>query len=187
MAVSHARSTPRGSARRSKRNRHSGGGGILLLAVFLLVPATVFMLPMTVVFCLGMVPTVVAYVADRSPDKTAPVTVGAMNICGVLPFAIEFVDRSQGLDRLGEVLGTPATWLVMYGAAGIGWALYFAIPTLVSNFEVMRGQGRIDSLERKNRRLEEEWGGAVATTGGEDEGLPEPGEASKSVAETRRR
>lgn len=173
MAVARARPNPRSRSRR-KPNKGSGGG-IILLVIMLVVPATIFMLPMTVIACLGMIPTVVAFVADRDPEKMAPITVGAMNLCGVLPFAIEFLEQRDDLERLAEMIANPATWLVMYGAAAVGWALYFAIPTLVSNFEIMRGQGRIDHLERKKKRLEDEWGSAVRSDDDPD-GLPAPGE-----------
>jgi len=178
MAVSHGRPIKRTGTPNKKKKQQGGGGGLIVLTFFLVVPASIFMLPMTVITCLGMIPTVVAFIADRSADKLAPVTVGAMNVCGVLPFAIEFLDGSQGIERLGGVLGEPTTWLVMYGAAAVGWSLYFAIPTMVGSFEVLRGQGRIDHLERKKRRLIEEWGGAVADSG-ETDGLPEPGDAPK--------
>lgn len=148
------------SAKRKKRAKRSGGGMGTLL--FLLAPASIFALPTALITLIGMIPTVVAHICDRDPDKTAPICVGAINICGILPFVMDLWKHQHTMQAAMKLLGDPFTWLVMYGAAAVGWGFYYLIPPIVTNFEVTMAEGRIESLLKKRRELMEEWGGEVA-------------------------
>ncbi|HYC04569.1 MAG TPA: hypothetical protein VED40_14845 [Azospirillaceae bacterium] len=153
--------------------RRDAAGGIALLLVLL--PLGVVVLPTTVLMGAGLIPTLVAALVDRDPEKSAALTVGAMNLCGVMPFAIELWQSGHTLDLALGLLATPYTWLVMYGAAAIGWGFYFAIPPLVAGFVTMRDEDKARRLEQERDALVEEWGPEVA-------GLPAP--IAMSGAET---
>lgn len=145
--------------------RRDAAGGIALLLVLL--PLGIVVLPTTVLMGVGLIPTLVAAVVDRDPEKSAALTVGAMNLCGVMPFAIELWQSGHLLEQSLGLLATPYTWLVMYGAAAIGWGFYFAIPPLVAGFVTMRDEDKARRLEQDRDALVEEWGPEVA-------GLPAP-------------
>ncbi len=104
--------------RRGKRAR-SSGAGILWLFFAVAVPASVVALPTVLVLAAGMVPSMVALVVDRAPNRTAGITVGSLNLCGVMPFllelwsqphhklpqALQLLDQLVGLDRLIDAMG----------------------------------------------------------------------------------
>ena len=154
----------KGGVRSRKTAAKSGGGMTTFL--FLATPASLFVAPTTVIMVPGLLPTMVAYIIDRDPDKTAPLTVGALNLCGTLPFAMDLWLHQHTLPAALHLLGDPLTWLVMYGAAAVGWAFYYLIPPIVTNVEVMRSEARIESLQRTKREMVAEWGPEV---GAEDE------------------
>ncbi|MEI7607084.1 MAG: hypothetical protein WCJ64_06850 [Rhodospirillaceae bacterium] len=164
---------------RSKKKPAKRGGGGLFTFLLLAGPAGIFAMPTATLFAVGMIPSFVAYIIDRDPDKTAPMTVAPLNICGVLPFTMEMWKHDHTMQAATHFLGDPLTWLVMYGASAIGWALYFLVPPIVTNFEVMRAEARIDSLNGKKKDLVEEWGGDVALT---DEALVEKHKATTQAA-----
>ena len=56
------------------RKRKKKGGALTL--ILLIIPAALIVLPTSILFGVGMIPTIVAYVVDRDPDKSAPITVG---------------------------------------------------------------------------------------------------------------
>lgn len=162
-----------------KPAKKSGGGGGLITFLVLAAPAGLFAMPTALLFAVGMIPSFVAYIIDRDPDKTAPMTVAPLNICGVLPFAMDLWKHQHTVQAATHAMGDPLTWLVMYGAAGIGWALYFLVPPIVTNFEVMRAESRIETLNGKKKDLIEEWGPDVALT---DEALVEKHKAANQAA-----
>jgi hypothetical protein len=165
-------------SRAKKKPKKKGGGGLLTFLI-LAAPAGMFAMPTALLFAVGMIPSLVAYVVDRDPDKTAPMTVAPLNLCGILPFTMDMWKHQHTMQVATHALGDPLTWLVMYGAAAIGWALYFLVPPIVTNFEVMRAQARIDNLNGKKKDLADEWGGDVALT---DEALVEKHKAAQAAA-----
>ncbi|MEC4589996.1 MULTISPECIES: hypothetical protein [Nitrospirillum] len=158
----------------SPRRRSYGG---LLAAAVLLLPLGALVMPTSVLTVIGMVPTLVAWIVDRDPDKPAAVTVGGLNLCGVMPFCIQLWQHGHTMDYAAGLLVQPVTWLVMYSAAGVGWLLYFGIPPLVAGWAVARDQAKIRELDEQRQALVEEWGIEVTGQGLKAE-APAEGEAA---------
>ncbi len=122
----------------------------------------VFTLPTVLILGIGMTPTLAALITDRRKEKYATLCVGCMNFVGVLPFMVELWTDDHSYDNAFNLIGDPFTWLVMFGAAAIGWAIYFVAPGIVGMFIAMRADQRIELLKRRQRDLVEEWGPGVA-------------------------
>ena len=170
--------SPKSRGKKKPPPRKSGGGGLVTFLV-LAAPAALFAMPTALLFAVGMIPSFVAYIVDRDPEKTAPMTVAPLNLCGILPFTMDMWKHQHTMEAATHALGDPLTWLVMYGASAIGWALYFMVPPVVTNFEVMRAEGRIETLNGKKKDMVEEWGPDVALT---DEALVEKHKAATQAA-----
>ncbi|MGR0186807.1 hypothetical protein [Azospirillum aestuarii] len=149
----------RGGKSGGKKKKRKGS---MLTLILLIIPAGLVVLPTSILFGIGMIPTIVAYVTDRDPEKSAPITVGGLNFCGCMPYAIELWKHNHTIGAAGKIFMDPLAWLVMYGSAAIGWALYFGIPPLVANFEVMRAEKRVSALKDVKVGLVQEWGPEVA-------------------------
>src|SRR5690606_22196278 len=80
--------------------------------------------PSTVLFCGGMMPTLVAAIVDNKKQKTAWITVGAMNFAGFLPVWWKLWERGHTIDQSFFLLMDANNLLLMYGAAAVGWFLY---------------------------------------------------------------
>ena len=122
---------------------------------------------------IGMMPTFVAMLTDRRKEKYATLCVGGMNFTGVLPFMIILWTEDHSYDKAFSLIADPFTWLVMFGAAALGWAIYFVAPGIVGMFIGIRTEQRIERLRRRQRELVEEWGPGVAGSNkpaDEDEG-----------------
>jgi hypothetical protein len=105
--------------RRTTRTAKRGA----LLGLIVLIPLGALMLPTAILVLVGMIPTMVAFMIDRDPEKSAGLTVGAMNLCGVMPFLITLWQSNHSIERSVQILLTPFTFFLMYGAAGVGWLL----------------------------------------------------------------
>lgn len=154
------------------RKKKKKGGALTL--ILLIVPAALIVLPTTILFGIGMIPTIVAYVVDRDPDKSAPITVGGLNFCGCMPFAIDLWKHQHTIGAAAKIFADPLAWLVMYSAAAVGWGIYYGIPPMVAGMEVTRAEKRVEVLKQKKVALVQEWGPDVAGDYFDESGGIEP-------------
>ena len=133
-----------------------------------LLPVAGLFLPTLMVLALAMLPTLGAYVAERSRENHLVVTVGLMNFCGSLPAVVKLWSGGQSFAAIGPVLHDVFGWLVAYSAAGIGWLIYLLMPPIVASYYRVASDAHVQLLKHDQRELVEVWGEAVAE-------LPEAG------------
>ena len=88
-----------------------GIGAVLVLLI-------AFSLPSLIVFAVGLLPTGVAFIIDRSDQKTGTFCVGGMNLCGVFPYVIKLWTGKHTPSAATEIISDVLALLVMYAAAG---------------------------------------------------------------------
>ena len=149
---------PAKPARRAARR--SAAGPIAILGMTLLAAAE---LPLSILLLAGLVPTMVAALVDRYRARYLTRAVGFMNLAGLSPLVVQL--WSHGLTMLGlaDILSRPVNWLIMYGAAGIGWVLFLGMPSLARIFVDIRADQLQDDLKARAARLVQEWGEEVTT------------------------
>lgn len=117
----------------------------------------------------GMAPTLAAWLASQREDHALRLpTILAFNLTGVLPFAIKLWRAGKGFDNLIEMLVRIDTWLIMYGAAGLGLLVIWLAPQVAAYTLQLRAVERKRSIERQQRRLAEEWGAEFAPAADEE-------------------
>lgn len=135
---------------------------ILLLSLAL---AFVLMFLPTVLFvAVGMLPTVAAYVVDRNPDKYEWICVGGLNFAGCVPFLLRLWSGRHTVEAAGAMLTDVFTLMAVFGAAGLGWLLFMALPPMVGVFMQMKAQRRVANLKATQQRLIQSWGPEVGKT-----------------------
>lgn len=118
----------------------------------------ILFLPTSIILAIGMLPTFIAMLVEDDADHTAPITVGAMNFAGVMPFIILLWQRGQTLNNALNLMTEPVNWLVMYGAALGGWIVYFVLPSFVAVWATLRAEFKIRELKALQEKLQKEWG-----------------------------
>lgn len=138
-----------------------GSGTLILWAVAFV--AILFVFTGTVILLLvGMAPTLVAWIIDRTPKKYAAFCVGGMNFTGVFPSLLKLWAANPDVRAAITISFNPFDLTVMYGAAAFGWMLYQAIPPVVAAMIAVSAQHRIAQLRSRQRELIREWGNALA-------------------------
>jgi hypothetical protein len=146
-------------ARRIGRARGAAGGGgggavpIVLCTVLLLAA-----LPLCVVLAAGMLPAGVAFLIDRSPRHDLARTVAAANLAGVVPPAAALLHLEFSFAGALTILREPHNWLIMYGAAAIGWGLHAAMPALAGIVLEFRARQAEQRLQARAAEIASEWG-----------------------------
>ncbi len=140
------------------------GGKWRTVAITVLAVPTILLagLP-TLLLCVGMLPTLVALVTDTDPRKSGAATIGFMNLAGVAPFIIDLWGSGQTMGNAIAILSTPSTWLVMFGAAGVGHLLLYAIPTATATLTLTRMESRLKILKEAIEQMKTTWGPDIAT------------------------
>ena len=137
--------------------KKAGNFGLIFASVFLAVIA-VMMMATTLLFLVGMIPTVVAYFVDTSRQRTLGPTVFYLNFAGVLPALLKLWSQGHNINNAIALLTDPFTLLMMLAPAGVAWLLFIFVPVMVSGILRRRAEMRMQTLESDQKRLIEEWG-----------------------------
>jgi hypothetical protein len=62
---------------------------------------------------------------------------------------------------LADILSRPVNWLIMYGAAAIGWVLFLGMPSLARIFVDIRADQLQQDLKARAAHLVQDWGDDV--------------------------
>jgi hypothetical protein len=135
---------------------------IVSVALWLLTPLVlVFALPTVLLLACGLLPAVVAAVVDRREDKYAAYCVGGFNLSGVMPYLFSLWAHGDSMIALGHIASSPFSWLVMYGAAALGWLANYWGPQITMRVRRIRDRNEVARLRKRQEQILEEWGPEV--------------------------
>jgi hypothetical protein len=148
-------------AGKGKKKKGSMPSPVRLALVILLLLGAFFM-PTSLILCICMLPTGVAVIVDYRPQKTAWVTVGAVNFAGVVPAWFSLWERGHTVGSAIELLAMPETMMTAYGAALVGWLIYHQVPYIVTALMAHKADNRLKDIEKRQKELIRKWGMEVA-------------------------
>jgi hypothetical protein len=119
-------------------------------------------LPTVMVAGFGMVPTIVAYFIDRTPQKYAALCVGGMNFSGLFDVIYVLWTGANSPSDAMDLLTDPFNLLMVFGAAGFGWLLYMSLPPLVGAVLQVVAEQRMTKCREIQSDLIKEWGEDVS-------------------------
>lgn len=129
---------------------------------YLLAPLLVFIgYPTLMVALGGMLPTFVAFIVDNRKERYAARTVGYLNSAGVFIVCLDMWGSDHTWQHALDLLAQPVNWLIMFGAAGVGWLLYFGLPPITNAYLTIHNDLRMKSLNSEQEKLVKEWGSGV--------------------------
>jgi hypothetical protein len=120
-------------------------------------------LPTVMLVFFGLLPSIVAWIVDRTEQKYATACVFGLNFSGLFPFLLEIWFEDHILDAAMRVLTDVFDLMIIYGAAGFGWMLYMALPPFVTTFLSVMSEHRLTVLKENQANIIEEWGENVAS------------------------
>lgn len=132
------------------------------VALLLILLTGVVFMQTSLVLMIGMLPTVVASLLDRTGRGTMAITVGAMNLAGCSPFLIDLWMTGHTLEKATVMVSDPRTITVMYGAAALGYLINWATGGIVENVMTGQSRQRLQAIEKRQEKLKERWGEEVS-------------------------
>ena len=130
----------------------------IIWAIVLFTFLTILSPPTILVLVVGLVPTGVAYICDKSDEKYVALCVGGINLCGVFPYVLSIWFDSHSLENAMDIVFDFFSLMIMYSSAGIGWAFYRYVPPIISEVLDILAKRRLAYLHRVQKNLVEEWG-----------------------------
>ena len=148
----------------------------VFLYVLIAIPIGLMIIPTIVVLSVALIPTGVAFLVERRKGYYGGLTVGCMNLAGASPYLFDLWFKGHNMQAAVGIITNVFAWMMFYGAAMFGWAIYTTTPSLVSTFMTMTSGRRITALRAQQRELVQKWGPDV-------ESIYEPEGAKPVVAD----
>lgn len=134
-------------------------GQVLLISAAI---AAIAFLPTTMVLLVGMIPTVVAALVDRTHERVKGMTVGAMNLAGCFPFIMDLWTSGHTPENAAQIAFRPLAITVMYAAAGLGYMIEWAMTGIVATFLTQKAIRRLQDIGEQQAGLVARWGREVS-------------------------
>ncbi|MBU6474680.1 MAG: hypothetical protein KGL10_09900 [Alphaproteobacteria bacterium] len=132
-------------------------------ALFAVLVVGAIFVPFTIVFFVCMIPTMVSAIVDNQPRKTAWLTIGAMNMAGMVPVWGALLDRGHTIQTAFQLVLQPEMLLVSYGGAFAGWVIYNKVTPLVARIIQIKNERRLQDIARRQEELVRKWGEKVVS------------------------
>lgn len=133
-------------------------GSNAFLYVLIAAGVSFAIIPTIVVLSIAMLPTAVRFLVDRGKGWYGSATVGALNMAGAAPYLTDLWINNHTVDGAIEVITNVWAYLIIYSAAGFGWAICSTMPALVGSFMAMGAGRRIAALREQQKELVQKWG-----------------------------
>lgn len=152
-----------------EEKKAAGTPFMVRFAIFMVFVTAAIFLPTTIIWSICMLPTLVAAVIDNHPQKTAWLTVGAMNTAGTVPVWLSLLDSGQysmldagrAIPATFQLIVQPMSIIVPYGGAAIGWFIYYKVTPLVAAIVQTKNERRLRDIEKRQKALVKKWGEGV--------------------------
>lgn len=132
----------------------------LLLCVMML--TSIAALPTTIIFFIGMLPTVMSRFTNKGAKSTRVLTVGFMNFAACFPFWFQLMRKGHNFSNAVDIITDPLTIVIMYGGAVMGYMIEWALAGFVAGLMVSRGKARLEKIKEIQAELVDRWGPEVS-------------------------
>ncbi len=132
-----------------------------LLMIIVLVAAA--FLPVTLVIIVGMIPSVVAFMADPTRQKTRAFTVALLNFVTCFPFLLDIALAQPGptMDMAVYIITDPLKIVIMFAGAAGGYFLDWTMAGISNVIMTGRARSRLDAIDKRQEELVRRWGSEV--------------------------
>ena len=145
-------------AKKEKQGKKKSSTIILLVLMVVGVAVAQFA---SIILIVGIFPSIIANMVDRTPNRSIFHTVFPCNLAGVIPYVGALMSHGNNMTAVEANLLDLHVWFTMYIAAGLGWVLVLMMPRLVEMIVSFTHDQKANALSSKQKKLVEDWGPEV--------------------------
>lgn len=119
-------------------------------------------LPTALLLTFALLPALCACLVAHRQGYYLAISIGSLSFAGTWPFLLKLWLSGHSIANAMQIILNPNTWLIIYGAAALGWAMCQWFPLFVSSFMSMFSAHRVKDLQHKQKKIIDEWGDEVA-------------------------
>lgn len=143
----------------SKKGNKSGQKKLMLI---FMVMTSIALLPTTVIFFIGMMPTIAIRLSDRTKQKARVMTIGFMNFASCFPFWFKLMQQGHKFDNAVAIILDPMNISIMYGGAVVGYLIEWSLSGFVAGMMVQKGRKRLETIKKMQDDMAQRWGREVS-------------------------
>lgn len=114
---------------------------------------------------IAMLPSIVVYYLDQSEHGYLFRSIFYCNCSGLLPYLAKLIKWGPTSGNLQEIMDSTTTWVIVYGAAFIGYLLTIVAPLVAQALIGGMHQTQVRGLQRAQKKIEKEWGNEITKFG----------------------
>lgn len=131
----------------------------VLLVMFILTSLVFY--KVAILLLVGMLPTIVVRLVDKTPERTKVLAVGFMNFAGCFPYCFDMFSKSADSGAMLGVLANPINIIIMYASAGLGYIIEWGVVGFIASLMVQQGRKRLIDIKKIQEALVKKWGPEV--------------------------
>lgn len=143
---------------KKKSSNKSGQKKVMLTFMVL---TSVLLLPTTVIFFVGMMPTIAVRVSDKTRKSARVMTIGFMNFASCFPFWFKLMQQGHKFDNAIAIILDPMNISIMYGGAVVGYLIEWSLSGFVAGMMVQKGRRRLEAIKKTQEDMIQRWGREV--------------------------
>ena len=148
------------AGKKAKPAKKKGSMATLVLTFLIGIGGLIF-LPTSIVFVVGMIPSIVAFYTDNSAKKATATTIGLLNFSGVFTQILELWSTGHSNTNALAIVMDMNALLIMYAGAGFGHALLTVVPSVVATFVITESKQKLNDVRKQQKLLVDTWGTQV--------------------------
>lgn len=145
-----------------KKASSSNNTGKKRLMLTFMILTSVALLPTTVIFFIGMMPTIAVRLSDRTKQKARVLTIGFMNFASCFPFWFKLMQQGHSFENAVSIILDPLNISIMYGGAVVGYLIEWSLSGFVAGMMIQKGRKRLENIRKMQDDLVERWGREVS-------------------------
>lgn len=148
-------------AKKGRKVKKSGLGWQGRFVAIAMLVGSLYVMPITVFFMIGMIPTFVAAFVDKDPRRMSAYAIGALNLAATIAYIVILWEEGGTMAHAMQLLSNPTTLMIVYGCCWAGWIIHFFIPPIIAEFVKKSTIGKLKRAELKKKELFQSWGDSI--------------------------
>jgi len=158
MAKKKAKAPKKELTKAQKRQKHKRKRSLIF---FFSTCMAIVALPTTVFLLVGLLPTFVSFIVDRTKRKAQTMSVGALNLAACSPFLLDLWRHGNSFGMMLDIISDPINIIIMYVGALAGYMVDWTLSGLISGILYKKAEMRVKEIEKKQKELVKRWGKEV--------------------------